>query len=256
MCKKIFCTIIIFTIMLIFSIPAMAYPDIDASVTGGILNNSLTDIVQTGQQGVEDEKEEDPFEQLLVKFVEDPDIEKTEQFLVEIQINKQNRIPSLTCSLKSDVAEEKNVWLMLAIYNKEKNIYEEYKNTSGVGRWNIGESGVFFLQGFQLKTGKYQLKIIVFKKPLNEILNKNEVNEYLNSFYENPFTDTGDMEINNINSYNESSIEKLKSQLGKNIQVSYDEIDVLDEATTQKLVKNDPKVMDTENVVKRILDEK
>ena len=81
MCKKIFCTIIILILMFVFTIPAMAYPEIDGPIVGNATNSTITENSSVDAKDVEEE-EEDLFEKLLAEIIKNPNIKETEHCLL------------------------------------------------------------------------------------------------------------------------------------------------------------------------------
>jgi len=230
MCKKLFCTTIIFIMLIVFSIPAMAYPlvdesSVDITVSGSStkdpLKQPLSKKAENKQGNESNEVEKDPFEKLLADIIKDNDIKETEQFLATIT-NNDTVFKKLY--LICGYAEEKNIGAILARYNEEKGVYEEYLDTDGESRWDIGDSGLFTKE-IELKKGENKLKFIIYKKPLVEssksIENEDRIAE--NAAIEN---------------------EKINLEEGKNLQISFFTVNVLDESVKDKLINSVTKITD------------
>ena len=171
MCKKITGTIIILIMMFIFTVPVMAYPDLDDPAFGNVFNGIITENPASESKTATEETEntsENLFEKLLAEIIRNPNIKETEEFLAKVGVENRDALivsgELINTEENEGKFDNKNVWGILAIYNKEKNIYEEYAGISGQGRWSIEDSGSFSGSFEFERSGEYKFKIIIFIK--------------------------------------------------------------------------------------------
>ncbi|HHV95294.1 MAG TPA: hypothetical protein GXX37_02275 [Clostridiaceae bacterium] len=258
MCKKLIGAIVILIVLLAFSIPAMAYPERDDPAFQNTVNSVTTGGFSSESDGVEEAKEEtseDLFEKLLVEIIRNPNIKETEQFLAKVDIVNNNTVDII--GQLSDVAEEEmekseyvDICGVLAVYNAEKDIYEEYAGTSGESRWVVGDSGTFS-DSFQFEKGyEYRLKIIIFIKPLMKISVEDLIKNlnYLKSLSNVEESSDITMEDMEMKTTPEIDNAEILLELNKNLQINYFTINMLDK---EKLVKSESN-FNLESILKKL----
>ena len=103
---------------------------------------------------------EDEAPDALAKIVIE-DMEGTEQFLVTITRPDGDETTFKKSYAVCGETDRKNVKMVFAMYNPDTGKYEEFENTDGESRWEIGEFG-FFGKEVELAKGANKMKIIAY----------------------------------------------------------------------------------------------
>lgn len=150
MLKKLLSLIIIIAFISVFSLPAFALPDGNASDTS-----------TTGTGQADDPKTD------IKYFVHSKNIKQTDQFLVTIIKPEGNETTFTKSYVVCGFTDLENIRYAVAIFNEETGRYEEIKNDNkndaNDGLWDIGIFG-FFTKELTLKEGANKIKIIAFRK--------------------------------------------------------------------------------------------
>ncbi len=173
-------------------------------------------------------------------------------------IENGNNLQSDNIEDAGNTETEEIITVILTRYNEETDTYEEYKNTEGESRWSIGSFGLF-TKVVDLLKGINKLKIIIFRRPAglletnpnSEVIDKNSENIDVNDV-NNVNAGANDNNIGNIDSTDsiaagpnrwletvskaEVKAEDIAIEAGKNLQISYFTINVLNEATKDELI--------------------
>lgn len=289
MCKKLFCTVIILITLFIFALPVMAKP------TEGMLGDDLilTDptIMDSSNQDALSQNvicqdligsaKDIELRKLLDDIIRSTDTKETEQILAtftkpEMGITKETIFTQLYIVL--GYAEQENLGLIIARYNEKTCEYEEYgnfqesKESMLIAESNENEKdekgnddnkdneskteieiGIdicgFFSKEIKLEKGLNKLKLIIFKKP--PINNSNDAGALYDSYLQ---------DLNNLEEFRNSSdmISKnteITLEAGKNLQINFFTINVLDENTKNSLINSPAKienVFEKKNIFDRI----
>lgn len=105
----------------------------------------------------------DADERALVRIIADADVEETDQFLVTITRPDGDETTFKKAYVIAGTTDESGIEVVLAMYNPETKAYEEFENTDGDSRWEIGSFGLFSKQ-VRLNEGANKLKIMAYKK--------------------------------------------------------------------------------------------
>lgn len=163
---------------------------------------------------------------------------------------------------------EEIIIVILARYNEETDTYEEYKNAEGESRWSLGSFGLF-TKAVDLLKGINKLKIIVFRIPvsllktninpeaidanseaISEAINVNNVNTEIRvnqpdllteNILQNQYGVEGENKTK-TNAYDNAEAEDIILESGKNLQITYFTINVLNEATKDELINKPAKI--------------
>lgn len=263
--KKLVCILIILILVLFTAMPAFANPP-DGSQAPGLTEDNpnlreniqgegiIGDAAYIEEDGKNEKGEIDPLEELLQEIISNKDMKETEQFLVtltkpasneNVVFKKLNIICGFTKS--ESVMAEEVITVILARYNEETGLYEEFKNTEGESRWNIGVFGLFTKE-VELLEGINKLKIIVFKVPakLVNLVNIDENGE-ANSEAEVGIEDKIIEDKIQVETGTETEAEDIKLEVGKNLQISFLTINVQNETIKDKIINTMVKISDVFN---------
>jgi hypothetical protein len=105
----------------------------------------------------------DADEEALVRIIADAGVKETDQFLVTITRPDGDETTFKKAYVIAGTTAESGIEVVLAMYNPETGNYEEFKNTDGDSRWEIGSFGLFSKQ-VRLNEGANKLKIMAYKK--------------------------------------------------------------------------------------------
>ncbi len=234
------------------------------------------DVTQEVEKDIKDAvKEIDPLEELLQKIIKSKDIGETKRFLVTftqplencIAYDNQSFICGFTNSINMESLDNDNnlqgdnledtdnteteeiITVILTRYNEETDTYEEYKNTEGESRWSIGSFGLF-TKVVDLFKGINKLKIIIFRRPAESLKtnpnpNTNSEAIDISSDAINVNDDINNTEINGSDAAQtdeDTEVDDIVLEAGKNLQITYFTINVLNEATKDELINKPAKI--------------
>ncbi|NSW90776.1 MAG: hypothetical protein HPY74_08910 [Firmicutes bacterium] len=260
--KKLVCILIILILVLFTAMPAFAYPANGSQAPGSMADSPnlreniqnegiIGDAVYIEKDGENEKGEIDPLEKVLQEIISNKDIKETEQFLVTLTkpASNQNVVfkkLNIICGVAKNeiISEEEVIIVILARYNEKTGLYEEFKNTEGKSRWNIGVFGLFTKE-IELFEGINKLKVIAFKTPAKivKLLNLN-IDENGET---NPEAETGTKDKIQVGTEKEMKAEDIKLEAGKNLQISFLTINVQNETIKDKIINTMVKISDVFN---------
>lgn len=184
--------IVLFSAPLVYAYPASGSDNVGTAVGNAVINNVQTkntadtskakdvnsvpvnpvsaEVVKEESKAAENMEDSviNAFERYLFEVIASVDLEETDQFLVTltkpdpIVFEKTNMLSGFT--VNEEIALSGDIIVILAKYNEETGLYEEFKNAEGESRWNMGLFGLFAKE-IELKEGINKLKVIIFKMP-------------------------------------------------------------------------------------------
>lgn len=92
-------------------------------------------------------------------------VDATEQFIVTVTKPVRGEIVFEPVNKYMITGEslETGIMVILAVYNNETGLFEEYRGIDGESSWEVGNSGLFERE-FELKEGRNRLKLIAYRK--------------------------------------------------------------------------------------------
>jgi len=279
--KKLVCVLIIIIFAVFIAIPALAHP-LDEHVGNipeeGVVGDAT--YMEENEEGAISEV--DPLEELLQEIIKSKNIGETKRFLITFTQPSNNDTVSGSLNFicgyinrvsmeNSNIAVENTqtedvITVILTRYNAETGTYEEYKSTEGESRWNIGESGVF-TKVTELLKGVNKLKIIIFRRPVKSLkidVNPSiaaEAKDWLEAGLKTEadtknlsatgskvggqtevLTETSSQAQSKVEAENKIEVEDIVLEAGKNLQISYFTINVLNETAKDELINKPVKI--------------
>ena len=257
--KKLVCILIILIVSLFTATISFANPP------DGIIGDAAYIEEDVKEDGENENEKIDPLEEFLQEIIKSIDMEETEQFLVTLTKPKPIVFEKMNiCGflINGSIGTGEVITVILARYNDETGLYEEFKNTEGESRWNIGIFGLFTKE-VKLPEGINRLKLIIYKipaKPENLIntdtgnAGKNvELNGEKKVGIESEVVEDNarvatDIETEaKIKVEAETKAENINLEAGKDLQVNFFTIKVHDETTRDKLINTKVKISDIIN---------
>jgi len=158
MLKKLICTLLVFTIILVFGMTAFAAPTESATTTPAAtmqVTPSFTPSVET--------EVSTSLEDILMEVTDD-----TKQWLVTITRPDSDTDSTYKSSyVISGVSDYTDVTVVLQVYDEESESYVPMENTDGESTWEIGSFGVFSKE-LQLTEGENKIRILAYRTSQND----------------------------------------------------------------------------------------